>query len=40
VSGLSLAAFGILMVTGQISVLSSFFTDLLIRLGLERFASV
>jgi len=40
VSGVSLAVFGVLMVTGRLSMLSSFFTDLMIRLGLDRLASV
>jgi len=39
-SGLALAFFGILMVTGQIVILSSWFSDLLIKLGLEELASV
>ncbi|HHC08576.1 MAG TPA: cytochrome C biogenesis protein [Actinobacteria bacterium] len=39
-SGLALAAFGVLMVTGRIAELSSFFTDLMLRTGLDRFASV
>lgn len=39
-SGLALAVFGVLMVTGQIVILSSYFADLLIRLGLEELASV
>jgi len=39
VSGLALALFGVLMVTGQLSALSSFFSDLMLRLGLERFAT-
>lgn len=34
-SGLVLVAFGILMVTGNVGILSSWFTDLLIRMGLE-----
>lgn len=40
VSGLLLAGFGLLMVTGQITQLSAFFSDLLIRLGLEDLADV
>ncbi len=40
VSGLSLSVFGVLLVTGQISALSSFFSELMLRLGLDRFASV
>jgi len=40
VSGLLLAAFGVLMVTGEISRLSAWFSDLLIRLGLEDLAEV
>jgi len=39
-SGLALALFGVLMVTGQIVILSSWFADLLIKLGLEELASV
>ncbi len=40
VSGLALVLFGVLMVTGQITQLSSFFANLLVRLGLEGLASV
>ena len=40
VSGLFLAFFGLLMVTGEINRLSSWFTDVLIRLGLEDLADV
>ena len=40
VSGVLLAVFGVVMVTGRIGELSSFFTDLLIRLGLDGLASV
>ncbi|MGI9666709.1 MAG: cytochrome c biogenesis CcdA family protein [Acidimicrobiia bacterium] len=40
VSGLLLAFFGILMITGRITELSAFFSDLLIRLGLEDLADV
>lgn len=40
VSGLMLAFFGVLLVTGRITDLSAFFSDLLIRLGLEDLASV
>lgn len=39
-SGLMLMAFGVLMVTGRITDLSSFFSNLLIRLGLDGLASV
>jgi cytochrome c-type biogenesis protein len=39
-SGLMLAAFGWLMVTGNIVTLSQWFSDLLIRLGLEGLAEV
>ena len=39
-SGLALMFFGVLMVTGQISQLSAFFSDWLIKLGLEGLASV
>ena len=39
-SGLALAFFGVLMVTGQITQLSAFFSDLLIMLGLDELASV
>ncbi len=35
VSGLALAGFGVLMVTGQITELSAWFTELLERIGLE-----
>jgi cytochrome c-type biogenesis protein len=37
-SGLALAAFGVLLVTGNINQLSSWFTSVLIRLGLEDLA--
>jgi cytochrome c-type biogenesis protein len=37
-SGLLLALFGVLMVTNQVTELSSFFTRLLVALGLERLA--
>lgn len=37
-SGVLLAGFGLLLVTNQLTVLSSWFTDLLTRLGLERLA--
>lgn len=40
VSGVLLALFGILLVTNQVTRLSSFFTDLLVRLGLEGLAEV
>lgn len=40
VSGLLLAGFGVLMVTGQITELSAWFSDLLIRLGLDGLADV
>ncbi len=40
VSGLALAFFGVLMVTGQITQLSAFFSNWLIRLGLEELANV
>jgi cytochrome c-type biogenesis protein len=40
VSGLLLAGFGLLMVTGHISDLNRWFSDLLVRLGLERLAEV
>jgi cytochrome c-type biogenesis protein len=39
-SGLLLAFFGVLMVTGQLTVLSGWFADLLTRLGLDRLAAV
>ncbi len=39
-SGLMLAFFGVLLLTGRITDLSAFFSDLLIRLGLEDLASV
>lgn len=39
-SGLMLAFFGVLMVTGEITRLSSWFTDVLISLGLESLADV
>lgn len=35
VSGLILAGFGVLMVTGNVGLLSSWFSDLMVRLGLE-----
>jgi len=35
VSGTLLIAFGIVMVTGQIGLISGWFSDLLIRIGLE-----
>lgn len=38
VSGGILAAFGVLMVTGNVGLLSSWFADLLIRVGLDDFA--
>ena len=37
-SGVLLALFGLLLVTNQLTVLSTWFTDLLVRLGLERLA--
>lgn len=37
-SGVLLALFGLLLVTNQLTILSSWFTDLLSRLGLERLA--
>lgn len=40
VSGLSLAAFGLIIVTGNINQLSSFFTDWLQRFGLDRLAEI
>ena len=40
VSGLMLTFFGVLMVTGRITDLSAFFSDLLVRLGLEGLAEV
>lgn len=40
VSGLLLAGFGVLMVTGRITDLSAWFSDLLIRLGLDELADV
>ncbi len=39
-SGLLLAGFGVLMITGRITDLSRFFSDLLIRLGLEDLATI
>lgn len=39
-SGMLLAMFGVLMVTGRITDLSAWFTDLLVRLGLEDLAEV
>ena len=40
VSGLLLAFFGVLLITGRITDLSAWFSDLLIRLGLEDLADV
>lgn len=40
VSGLLLAGFGVLMVTGQITDLNRWFSELLVRLGLESLAEV
>jgi len=40
ISGLMLTFFGVLMVTGRITDLSAFFSDLLVRLGLEGLAEV
>jgi len=40
VSGLMLALFGVLLLTGRITDLSAWFSDILIRLGLEDLASV
>ncbi len=40
ISGLALAFFGVLMVTGRITDLSAWFTDVLIWLGLEGLATV
>ena len=40
VSGLLLAGFGFLMVTGQITDLNRWFSELLVRLGLEGLAEV
>jgi len=40
VSGLLLAGFGVLMVTGEIVTLSAWFSDLLIKIGLDGLASV
>jgi cytochrome c-type biogenesis protein len=40
VSGLLLAGFGLLMVTGNVTQLSSFFSDLLRRIGLDSLTSV
>ena len=40
VSGVALAFFGVLMVTGRITDLSAWFSDILIRLGLEDLADV
>ncbi len=39
-SGLMLAGFGVLLVTGQITDLNRWFSDMLIRLGLENLAEV
>jgi hypothetical protein len=39
-SGTLLALFGLLLVTNQLSVLSSWFTDMLTRIGLERLAEI
>ncbi|MCL1595734.1 MAG: cytochrome c biogenesis protein CcdA [Actinomycetia bacterium] len=39
-SGFALAFFGVLMVTGQITQLSAFFSDLLLRFGLDELANV
>ncbi len=39
-SGVLLAVFGLLLVTNRVTDLSSFFTDLLVRLGLEDLATV
>ena len=39
-SGVLLAFFGVLLITGQITTLSAWFSDLLIRLGLEDLADV
>jgi cytochrome c-type biogenesis protein len=40
VSGAVLALFGVLLITNQVTELSSFFTDLLVRLGLDDLATV
>ena len=40
VSGMLLALFGVLLVTGEITQLSAWFSDLLVRLGLEDLADV
>jgi cytochrome c-type biogenesis protein len=40
VSGLALSGFGILLLTGQITDLSGWFSDLLVRLGLDGLAEV
>ena len=40
VSGMLLALFGVLLVTGEITQLSAWFSDLLVRLGLEDLAEV
>ena len=40
VSGLLLAAFGVLMITGRITDLNAWFSDVLIRLGLDGLAEV
>ena len=40
VSGLMLAGFGVLMVTGQITDLNRWFSEILIKLGLEGLAEV
>ncbi len=39
-SGTLLALFGLLLVTNQLTALSSWFTDLLIRLGLDGLAEI
>ena len=39
-SGLMLAGFGILMITGQITDLNRWFSDILVNLGLEFLAEV
>ena len=39
-SGTLLALFGLLLVTNQLTVLSSWFTDMLTRIGLERLAEI
>ena len=40
VSGLVLAGFGVLLITNQLTVLNGWFSDLLIRMGLDRLALV